>query len=350
MKRIELRSSTLELLQATDNEMIVEGYVNKTNQYSQMLGGRKKFKERILPNAFRNALSRANKINLLLEHDPQKLLASTKNNSLELIEDEIGLKMRAKIVPTTLGKDTYEMVKSGLIDGMSFGFTVIKDSWKKLADNTYLRDIKDLNLFEVTITANPAYAQSSISARNLDIATDVVPENVEEAEVEAKNEPIEATESETKTEAKQIANETKETPSEANIEPKEEVKEEVKDEKSTADIIMEHISPTQTQTEAKSETNIDVKELIASIKEDLKQELLKSLNPAINQVKQSEKQDTEKIADDNKEEQAKEDAQVQEEIKEEMTTEEHKEQEVEEVPAKEKPDYSKYYKELLALK
>lgn len=349
MDRIELRSSTLELIETNDNEMILEGYVNKTNEYSQLLGGRKKFKERILSNAFKMALGRAKKVDLLLEHDPKNLLASTKNGSLELVEDSVGLKMRAKIVPTTLGKDVYELVKAGLIDGMSFGFKVLKDNWKKLTDNTYLRDVVDLDLFEVTITQNPAYLQSSISARNLDIVEDVVPENVEETTEQASNKATE------EKEVQKVEDKT-ETSVEASDKATEEVVEK-DNSQSVADVVSKHIEPIKTQEqqeEVKEEVvtlekkqeevgpAIDVQQLISSMKEELKNELLNTISSK-----------TEEVAEDTKVE-ADKTAPIQESNVE-TTKEESKEQVVkEDIQAsqepKEKPDYSKYYKELLALK
>ncbi|WP_458106289.1 phage major capsid protein [Bacillus sp. PK5-004] len=172
-EKFELRLLNSELT-GTESEggLRVSGYVNKTNQWSQTLGSRKKFVERILPNTFRKALQNGNEIHFYAEHDPTKILASTRNSSLELREDEQGLFMSATIEPTSYGKDYHTLIKSGIIRNMSFGMKVLKDSWKKLSDGTYERSISDILLAEVSAVRNPAYVQSTISARSIDIVDD----------------------------------------------------------------------------------------------------------------------------------------------------------------------------------
>ncbi|MBG9589531.1 phage major capsid protein [Cytobacillus firmus] len=170
-EQFELRFINAELT-GTDDGLRVSGYVNKTNQWSEQMGTRKKFVERILPNTFRKALQNGNEIHFYAEHDPNKILASTRNGSLSLREDEQGLFMSANIAPTSWGKDYHTLITTGIIRNMSFGMKVLKDSWKQLSDGTYERSISDLFLGEVSAVRNPAYAQSSISARSIDIVDD----------------------------------------------------------------------------------------------------------------------------------------------------------------------------------
>lgn len=171
MNKMELRVQSVEL--DTSQDMIVEGYVNKVEHLSKKLGfGEYEFYEKIEKGAFKRALDNAKSIKLLYEHNGDNLLASTKNGSLYLEEDEIGLRMKAKIVDTTLGKDTYKLVKSGLIDSMSFGFVVVKDDWQDI-DGKKVRTVKELDLYEVSLVENPAYAQSSVSARGYEVIQNV---------------------------------------------------------------------------------------------------------------------------------------------------------------------------------
>lgn len=178
---MELRFIPLSIEAVSDGEMVVSGYVNKTEQWSHTLGQRKKFKEKVSKGAFNNSLAKRKDVNLLYEHNPMNILSSTKNGMMELVEDEIGLKIRAKIVATSLGKDVFELVKSGIVTGMSFGMKVLKDSWKKLNDGSFLRVIDELDLIECTITENPAYPQSVIAARGINVIENVViPDDIEE--------------------------------------------------------------------------------------------------------------------------------------------------------------------------
>lgn len=147
--------------------LFLRGYVNKTGQESQVLRSKNgSFVEKIQKGCFQRAIDNAPKVDLLFNHDMNNLLGSTKNGSLKLVEDEIGLRFECELVPTTLGRDVYEMVRSGLIEGMSFGFSDPKSNWTMRSDGVYLREIQDLNLKEVSIVRNPAYLQSEVGVRS----------------------------------------------------------------------------------------------------------------------------------------------------------------------------------------
>jgi HK97 family phage major capsid protein/HK97 family phage prohead protease len=169
--QLELRQIDVDLTGVTQEsgELLVSGYVNQTGQWSQPLGREKRFVERIMPGTFKKALDKGNDIHFLAEHDNNKLLASTKNGSLSLREDDKGLFMEARISPTSWGKDYHQLISDGLLTNMSFGMGVSGDKWEKRSDGTYARSIEDLTLAEVSVVRNPAYVQSSIQARSLDI-------------------------------------------------------------------------------------------------------------------------------------------------------------------------------------
>lgn len=174
---MELRFNPTDIQANEDGSMTVSGYVNKTEMCSSMLGREQKFKEIIKRGAWQRAVDSAKEIHFLAEHDPAKILASTRNNSLQLEEDEVGLKMTATISPTSWGKDYYQLIKDGIYKNMSFGFRALKDSWRNMG-NYFERTVNDLQLFEVSVVRDPAYAESSISARGIDLVEDIVPEEV----------------------------------------------------------------------------------------------------------------------------------------------------------------------------
>jgi HK97 family phage prohead protease len=157
-----------------DGTLHVEGYVNETNQYSNMLGREQKFREVIKPGVWTRAIEKAKEIHFYAEHDKNKILASTRNGSLELREDDKGLYMSATISPTSWGKDYYQLIKDGILSNMSFGFRSLKDSWRNMGDY-FERTVQELELFEVSVVRDPAYAASSISARGIDLVEDEVP-------------------------------------------------------------------------------------------------------------------------------------------------------------------------------
>ncbi|SEA91316.1 phage major capsid protein [Bacillus nitratireducens] len=171
MTKLELRQIDVELsgVKEESGDLLVSGYVNQTGQWSQPLGRENRFIERIEPGTFTRALQRGNDVHFLAEHDNAKLLASTKNGSLQLREDDKGLFMEARISPTTWGKDYHQLIQDGLLTNMSFGMQVAKDKWDKRDDGTYQRTISDLHLAEVSVVRNPAYVQSSIQARSIEV-------------------------------------------------------------------------------------------------------------------------------------------------------------------------------------
>ncbi|MGG1481930.1 phage major capsid protein [Bacillus smithii] len=175
--KMELRNSKIEFRvdnQTDSQTMHVSGYVNRTGEWSEVLGNTTKFVERIAPGAFARALQNAtNDIDFLAEHNDQLILASTRNNSLQLKEDDTGLYMEATIAPTSWGKDYYQLISDGILRNMSFGFVALKDSWDVREDGVYERTIEDLELVEVSVVKNPAYSQSTIAARGIDVVEDV---------------------------------------------------------------------------------------------------------------------------------------------------------------------------------
>jgi HK97 family phage prohead protease len=174
LMKMELRVNPTSITSNDDGTMTVSGYVNKTESRSNMLGKDQKFIEVIKKGAWQRAIDKAGEVHFLAEHDKSKILSSTRNGSLELREDDEGLFMSATISPTSWGKDYYTLIKDGILQNMSFGFRAVKDAWRNLG--TYFeRTVDELELFEVSVVRDPAYANSSISARGIDLVEDEVP-------------------------------------------------------------------------------------------------------------------------------------------------------------------------------
>jgi len=69
---------------------------------------------------------------------------------------------------TTLGNDTYETIKRGDVDGVSFGFIPRKQEWDETDTENIVRSITDAQLMEISPTAWAAYPDSAVSARSND--------------------------------------------------------------------------------------------------------------------------------------------------------------------------------------
>ena len=150
-----------EIREAADGMTFV-GYAAKFNSRSENLGG---FTEVIEPGAFSRSLKSRNDIKMLWNHDAGEPLASTRSGTLKLTEDNIGLRVEAKLPDTTRGRDLAVLLREGIVDKMSFGFNVIKDSWN--SDGTE-RSLKSVRLFEVSAVTWPAYQSTEASVRGLD--------------------------------------------------------------------------------------------------------------------------------------------------------------------------------------
>lgn len=163
----EYKFEDIEVRALNDSEdLTISGYVQKWGNLSETLKrGRRVFRERVERGAFKKAIDRAlandKHIKLLFKHNHDNLLASTKNGSLHLEEDEIGLRFTANIVATSLGKDIYKYVKSGLMNNMSFGFKNPIDSWT-YENGENIRTLHDFDITEISILDNPAYKSSIV--------------------------------------------------------------------------------------------------------------------------------------------------------------------------------------------
>ena len=96
--------------------------------------------------------------------DNVMVMARTRNKTLELIPDDEGLLVRAKLAPTTAGRDLYQLIKRGDIDKMSFAFTVEKDEYDR--DTRTRRIVEFKRIWDVSAVDTPAYQDTYISARN----------------------------------------------------------------------------------------------------------------------------------------------------------------------------------------
>ena len=154
----------MQIVQRED-KVEIEGYVNAVERNSKPLLSRMgKFVERICKGAFKRAIERNDDIHILLNHDWDRDLGSTKQGNLELYEDSIGLKARAIITDP----EVVEKAKNGDLVGWSFGFSDV-DVENGFENGMPTRAIKDLDLYEVSILDRqkiPAYEGNLITARS----------------------------------------------------------------------------------------------------------------------------------------------------------------------------------------
>ena len=93
--------------------------------------------------------------------------ARMKNQTLICNVDDHGLYVEADLSKTTQSRELYEAIKAGLVDQMSFAFTVDADAYdKKTHTRTIQRFKKIYDVSAVSIPANPGTDISAVSARS----------------------------------------------------------------------------------------------------------------------------------------------------------------------------------------
>jgi uncharacterized protein len=152
--RIEIRSDSV----------VLDGYVNVTNRLSRELSSPTgKFVEEIVPQTFQRALAANPNVELLFNHDKSRKLGSTVEGNLDLREDNIGLRATA----TVTDQIVMDKAKNGELQGWSFGFQSLKESWEERANGLKKRSVEEMYLAEVSILdKTPAYIATSIESRD----------------------------------------------------------------------------------------------------------------------------------------------------------------------------------------
>ena len=148
--------------------MAIKGYVVKFNERSSLLYD--EWYERVAKGAFAKSLEQ-NTIKALWNHNSDIVLGSTKSKTLQLVEDDIGLRFELELPNSSQARDIYESIKRGDVDGVSFGFYVRDngDKWEYLKEeDVYERTLLDIDLIEISPTPFPAYPTSEVGKRSLE--------------------------------------------------------------------------------------------------------------------------------------------------------------------------------------
>ena len=167
---LERRTITLKELRVVDSlsdestEPAIDGYASVFDSWSEELGGNQPFRERVVKGAFEETIQNDD-IRALFNHDPNYVLGRNKAGTLTLEEDDKGLHVRIKPPDTQWAKDLIVSIKRGDITQMSFGFTVILDRWN-YEDNTDVRELLKVKLYDVSPVTFPAYTQTECGIRS----------------------------------------------------------------------------------------------------------------------------------------------------------------------------------------
>lgn len=161
-KNREYRSFDFELREK-ENEKTVEGvaivYDTPTLMYESDSGV--KFYEKISSHALEGTDMSDVIFNINHEGRP---VARLRNKTLQLFNEKEGLKIKAVLSGTELGRNLYEEIEGGYIDKMSFAFTIRESSYDI---DTHTRTITKIKkLYDVSAVNVPAYDETSLNARS----------------------------------------------------------------------------------------------------------------------------------------------------------------------------------------
>jgi len=151
-------------VRATEETGRVEGYAATVDQEAVMYEyDGIQYKEVVDRNAFANTQMADVVMNY---NHGGKPVARTKNGTLALAMDNIGLKISADLSGTEEGRRLYEEIKGGYIDKMSFAFTIATNG-EEYDQKTHTRRITGIKrLYDVAAVDIPAYDTTSIQARS----------------------------------------------------------------------------------------------------------------------------------------------------------------------------------------
>lgn len=166
----ERRLIEIRAVHNDEDKMLIEGYAIVFDQPATHTWGSRKFTETIK----RGALDKTDMKDVPMRYnhnDNVMIMARTRNKSLKLIKDDKGLKVEADLLDTQSNRDLYKAIQEGLIDKMSFAFSVADggDSWT-FGEKETTREVNNIaKLYDVSVVDTPFYDSTSIYARSLEL-------------------------------------------------------------------------------------------------------------------------------------------------------------------------------------
>jgi len=148
-------------------------------------------------------------VRFLIGHDTSMVpLARSRNNNenstMQLTVTERGMEIRVDldVDGNPRAAELYSAVKRGDISGMSFMFTVDKDSWEDIESDYPKRTVEHISrVLEVSAVAFPAYPQTDLQVASEDAALDSARASLESARKAAEEERLRKAEDERRTAA-----------------------------------------------------------------------------------------------------------------------------------------------------
>lgn len=166
-KEIRMLCQEFKAIENNDDKLIIEGYAivfnsPATHGYTEIISDK--------------ALDNCDMTDVVLRYnhnDSFIVLARTRNHSLSLMKDSVGLKIRAELQKDITDHiNVYNAIKSKLIDKQSFAFTVRGDNYDYDSDTRIITDID--RLYDVSVVDQPFYDGTDISTSRSELSNDFI--------------------------------------------------------------------------------------------------------------------------------------------------------------------------------
>jgi uncharacterized protein len=156
---------TLERAAESGDGLTLEGYAAVFDSPTRIDSWEGTFDEVIARGAFAKTLKERTPV-IQFDHGHHPLVGSIPIASAETLrEDSHGLYIKARLLDNWLVQPVRDAIANGSIDGMSFRFSVVKETYDE-SPETPLRTVQEVKLYELGPVVFPAYADTSVGVRS----------------------------------------------------------------------------------------------------------------------------------------------------------------------------------------
>ena len=166
----KIDAAEMEARKGDAGEMVVEGYATTFNMPYRLYGDDK---VTVNEQVDRNAFAETDMSDVIMQYDHEgRVFARIANGTLALESDDHGLRIRANLGGTEIGRQLFEEIAGGYTNKMSFGFTVTGEKKTRSKDEdgrtVILRTITKIGkLYDVSAVSIPANDATEISSRTI---------------------------------------------------------------------------------------------------------------------------------------------------------------------------------------
>ena len=140
-------------LKKVSEEGEFEGYASKFGDRD--LGG-----DVVMPGAYKESLKRRGpqKVKMLWQHDPSTPVGMWE----EMKEDSTGLYVKGRLLTSVQkARETYEMMKAGVIEGLSIGYRTVKAMRDEASGD---RQLMEVDLWEISLVTFPMLQSATVTS------------------------------------------------------------------------------------------------------------------------------------------------------------------------------------------